>query len=515
MSKKKYEELTEERELFLNRARDCAELTLPLVIRDKGDNATTNYQTPYQSVGSRGVSNICSNLLLSLFPTSTPFFRLLVSDYAFNQFGEEAKQIKTEVDESLGAIEKTVLEELEDKNLRPIIFDVLKNLIIAGNCLVYVQPDGNVRAYSLEDYVCKRDIEGNILQIHVKEMINREVAEQTLDVELPSDEMDDDKEINLFTCIERKEDEYYIYQTIDEQKIKGTESYVKLDLLPFLPLRLTKVTGESYGRSYVESLIGDLSSLESLSKSIVESAAISAKSVFMVNPASLTRAKALAKAKNGDVINGNATDVTTLQVNKSSDMSVAFQTVQNLERRLSFAFNLLDNALPAGGRTTATEINALVNSLEKVLAGTYAMLSSEFMRPLVHIMISRLTQEGKIPELPKEIKLIISVGLTALGRNSDLERLQQFVAMSQQLAPEAFAKKVNQDVLISSIARAIGVEKSIIKTDEQIAMEQQAAMMAQQQLQEQQSAMMQQEQEGKIAEKVAPQIAQSALQENE
>ena len=33
---------------------------------------------PYQSVGSRGVNNLASKLLLLLFPPNSPFFRLSV-----------------------------------------------------------------------------------------------------------------------------------------------------------------------------------------------------------------------------------------------------------------------------------------------------------------------------------------------------------------------------------------------------------------------------------------------------
>ena len=507
MSKSRYNQLSAERDLFLERARECSALTLPLVVRDRGDNSSTNYETPYQSVGSRGVNNLASELLLSLFPSNVSFFRLLVSEGAFDQFGEQASQVQAEVEGSLAKIEQTILEELEDKNLRPTIFEALKNLLISGNALVYVQPDGNIRSYSLEDYVIHRDIEGNVTEIILREIISRQVAEN-LGIELPSEEYTDtpEKQVEIHTCIELKDDKYVVYQKVKDEPIKDTEESFDIDKLPWLPLRLTKVTGESYGRSYVEGHLGDLKSLEGLQKALVESAAISAKVVFMVNPASTTRGKVLASARNGDVINGNASDVSTLQADKSGDMSVAFEATRTLERRLSYAFNLLDASLPTKGMTTATEIHAIVNSLEKVLAGTYAMLSSEFIRPLIRTMIGRMTEEKKIPTIPKEVKLIVSVGLSSLGRSSDLERWQKFVSLAQQLAPGAFEQAVDQTFLLSDIARSVGVNMNVIKSNEQLQQEQQQAMLAQQQQMEQQQALMRQEQEGKIVEKVAPQI---------
>jgi hypothetical protein len=515
MGKKRYKQLKDERESFLLRARRCSELTLPLVVRDQHNNKDTgdiSFASPWSSLGARGVNNLSSNLMLSLFPTNLKFFRLLVSDNAFEEYGDQAEQIKTEVDASLATIEQTVFEEIEDKNLRPVIFEALKNLIIAGNSLLYVQPDGNIRNYALEDYVVHRDIEGTVTDIIAREQISKTVAENLgIDTDLPSDDgfKDNDKNIDIYTCVQLTDkNEYYIYQEVNGKVLKDTEEYIPVDKLPFLALRMSKVTGESYGRSYVEGLYGDLRSLEGLTKAMVEAAAISAKIVFMVNPASTTRARSIAQAENGDVINGNASDVTTLQANKGADMNVAFQAAQNIEQRLAFAFNLLDNALPAGGRTTATEINALINSLEKVLAGTYAMLSSEFMRPLVRVIINRLAEEKKIPEIPKEVKLIISTGVSSLGRASDLERLQQFVGMATQMTPEAYGQVVDQRALMQALVRAVGVDTNILKSDEQLQQEQQQAMMAQQQQQQQEQAMMEKQQTGRVIEKVAPQLVQ-------
>ena len=518
MGKKRYNKLKEERENFLLRARRCSELTLPLVIRDKYLNKDTgdiSFDTPWQSLGARGVNNLASNLMLSLFPSSMPFFRLLVSDNAFEDFGDEMEQVKAEVDESLASIERTVLEELENKNLRPTIFESLKGLLIAGNALVYVQPDGDVRSYSIEDYVVHRDISGNVTDIIIREQISPQVAEN-LGV-LPSENDDElkDSSIEIFTCVELMDDKYYTYQEVKGKIIDSTKEYYELSKLPFLALRMTKATGESYGRSYVEGLYGDLKSLEGLQKAIVEAAAIASKVVFMVNPASTTRARSIARAENGDVISGVSNDVTTLQANKGNDMAVAFQASQSLERRLSYAFNLLDASLPTKGMTTATEINAIVNSLEKVLAGAYSMLSSEFMQPLVRSIINRLTDEGTIPALPKEVKLIISTGISALGRTSDLERIQQFVGMATQMTPEAYGQVVDQRALMQALVRAVGVDSEILKSDERLQEEQQQAMLAQQQQMEQQQAMMQQEQTGKIVEKVAPQLIQQAQQPNE
>ena len=56
--KELYERLEFDRQQFLNRARQCSELTLPTLIPPAGHTSSTQYRTPWQSIGSRGVNNL-------------------------------------------------------------------------------------------------------------------------------------------------------------------------------------------------------------------------------------------------------------------------------------------------------------------------------------------------------------------------------------------------------------------------------------------------------------------------
>ena len=484
MSSKKFNALASERELFLERARACSKLTLPMVIREKAHSGSSTFDIPYQSTGSRGVSALSSNLLLSLFPAGVPFFRLLVSSSDFEEFGEDAERIEQEVNDSLSDIERTVLEEIEGKNLRSTIFEALKNLLIAGSTLVYVEPEGLIRNYTLEDFVVHRDISGNITDIIIKECISPRVAETLgIEVDLPSegDDLDVNEDIDLFTIIELQSDgTYHQWQEVNDKPLDIPEIFTKEDL-PWLPLRLTKITGESYGRGYVEGVIGDLKALEGLSKAILEASAIAAKTVFFVKPGTTTRAKDLTEAENGDVINGDASDVTTLNIGKGGDLNIALRASEILQQRLSYSFNLLDSTLPTKGATTAYEVSQIVSSLEKVLAGVYAMLSSEFMAPLVNLIIKRLEQNMTIHVIPPQVKLIISTGVSALGRSSDIERIMQFAQLANQVSPEAYAGLLDHEKALRELEAAIGV--SVLKSRATVSQERAAAQAQQAELQ--------------------------------
>ena len=186
---------------------------------------------------------------------------------------------------------------------------------------------------------------------------------------------------------------------------------------------------------YVEEYIGDLRSLEALTRAIVEGSAASSKVLFLVRPNGTTKQATLAQAPNGAIVQGDANDVTTLQVQKYNDFRVAQETALRITERLQFAF-LLNSAVQRNAeRVTAEEVRYMAQELETALGGVYSILSQEFQLPLVKLLLARLERTGKMPKMPKDaVKPQIVTGIEALGRGQDLNKLSQFLQMLQPLA---------------------------------------------------------------------------------
>ena len=70
-----------ERQPFLERAREAAEITIPSLLPREGHTGANFFSQPFQSVGARGVNNLASKLLLALLPPNSPFFRLTIDDF--------------------------------------------------------------------------------------------------------------------------------------------------------------------------------------------------------------------------------------------------------------------------------------------------------------------------------------------------------------------------------------------------------------------------------------------------
>ena len=158
-----YGKLEIDREPYLSRARDCSELTVPTLFPSKNVSSGTEFPTPYQSIGARGVLNLSSKLMLALFPPNAPFFRLSVDELVYKKIGEDPQQ-KTIIESGLAKIEKAVMDNLEVSNDRVAVYEALKQMIVSGNVLLRLTEKG-LRVYNLNNYVVKRDPLGSVLKI--------------------------------------------------------------------------------------------------------------------------------------------------------------------------------------------------------------------------------------------------------------------------------------------------------------------------------------------------------------
>lgn len=479
----RYNALISFREPFLQRAREAAKLTIPSLLPPANHSAHSKLPTPFQGLGARGVNNLSSKLLLALMPPNSPFFRLTVDDYTLEQMTQQ-EGMRAEVEEALGKIERAVMYDIESQAIRVSTSEGLKQLLVAGNVLLYLAPEGGMKVYRLDRYVVRRDPMGNVLEIIVQDVVSPEALPQDfLDSLKDAPQLTKEKTLELYTRIYREGNEWRIYQEVKGEKVPGTDGTYPLDKSPWLALRFTKIDGEDYGRGYVEEYYGDLRSLEALTQAIVEGSAAAAKVLFLVNPNGTTEQRTLTESPNGAVRTGDAKDVSVLQVEKFADFRIAFETVEAISQRLSFAF-LLNTAVQRGGeRVTAEEIRYMAGELEDALGGVYSILSQEFQFPLVQRLILQLETSQKIPSLPKDtIRPAITTGLEALGRGHDLNKLDAFIqGVNQTFGPEVVSRYLNVGDYMTRRGTALGLDmKGLVRSEEQVQqMEQQQAQKAQ------------------------------------
>lgn len=510
-----------DRNAYLRRARDSAGLTIPFLVPPDSSSGGEDYPTPYQSIGARGVNNLSSKLLLALLPPNSPFFRLVIDKFELRKAGEQDDpELQTEIEKALSEVERAVQSEVETSAVRVGVFEALKQLIVAGNVLLYVPDKGGLRVFNLDRYICKRDPMGNMQSLIIRESVDPDVLPTSVReaVEAAGQELGESvggstqKSVEVYTAVYRQEKKWVVRQEVADINIDSAQGEYALDKNPWMPLRFTRIENENYGRGFIEEYMGDLRSLEGLTQAIVEASAAAAKVLFLVNPNGTTRPRTLASSPNGSIVQGNAQDVTVLQLEKYADLRVAQETVDQIRERLGFAFLMNSSVQRSGERVTAEEIRFMAQELEDVLGGVYSILSQEFQMPLVNRLMDRMSKAGRLPKLPKKIiKTTIVTGLEALGRGHDLNKLDSFVGGVQQLiGPEEFSKYVNTGNYLKRRATALGIDvDGLVRTDEEV---QAAAAEQQQQQMQQQIAPNMANAAGKMAQENPEGAAQMAQQ---
>ena len=462
------------RSQILNRGRQCSELTLPALLPPSGFTENQELVTPYQGLGAKAVNNITSKILLAQLAPNTPFFKLDLDNQALLQLKEDPETISM-IAEVFAEMERATLKEIEEQGMRVPYALALKYLVVVGYTLMYLPDDGGALTYRPDQFVVVRDPMGHPLEIIVQERIHISLLPPEVQSIAAKSKSGDDT-VELFTQVKRKKNLWYVAQEVCGEIIESSRGTYPVDECPWIAPRWSAIAGENYGRGHVEEYIGDIRSAESLTQSIVEGSAAAAKVVFLNNPNGTTNGKNVAKARNGDIINGNKNDIGALQVEKYADFKVALDALTKIETAIAQAFLLMSSIQRNADRVTAEEIRAMATELENTLGGVYSLLSLELQLPFLKRHMARMRKQKKLPALPKKlVKPVITTGVDALSRSYELTKIEQFLA---GLPPEALAR-IKWEKYLMKRATALNVDvKDMIKSDDEVAQEQQTAMMS-------------------------------------
>jgi len=488
-AKARYNTLEMERRPYLDRARQCAKLTLPTLLPPEGASGSSRFITPEQSMGARGVNNISAKLLMALFPPNAPYLKMEVDAMTALEIASQ-EGVKDEIDKAFGQYVRRIMADFEERALRSSLYEMFRLLVVSGNATLFLPSEGRARVYALDKYVCQRDPRGNLLEWVGREEVARtslpkelrEQIPQTLHdvgVSNPNQPLGKGSDIvELYTHILLNEEgRYTVYQEIEGLMIADSQGAYLPEQLPFLALRYNKVDGESYGRGLIEEYLGDLVHLETLSGSIREFVAIASRVIPLINPqASALTAKDLTEAANGQPIMGMREDVSFLQIERYNDFRVARETMDKLEQSLSFAF-LMNTAIQrAGERVTAEEIRYMARELEDTLGGAYSLLAVDLQLPLAKIQIANLEATGSLPQLPKDMtQPKVVTGMDALGRGNDLSNLMQFLNLVGSSPAGAMLK---WEQIAIRLANGLNIETDgLLMSEEELQAQQQQQQM--------------------------------------
>ena len=487
-----YSKLERYREPFLQRARANSELTIPGLIPKGGHSGSSPLPQPYQSVGARGVNNLASKLSITSYPPNRRMFRLRLNA---DLKRETAAEEQSELENAFVELEKDVVVRMERMGVREADYEAKKHLIVAGNALKYYDfKNNNIRVFPLFQYVVRRDTEGRLIELVVKEMVDPLM----LPADAPKGQPGNlsginstigeinakDEDVELYTHVYREKTsagkwKWCVYQEVYGQVIPSSKGDYGERLCPWVPIRWSRIDGEDYGRSLCDECYGDLKASETLSRALTKSAAVGARTIWMVRRGSGVSLKDLTEAPEGAFVYGSPDDVKPLEASsKVADFNVAKATLDDIIRRLSHWF-LLNSAVQRNGeRVTAEEIRFMVGELQDALGGVYGVLTKEDLQPTVELTLEAMRIEGLLPKVVLDsTQPIIITGVDALGRSHEAQQLDEFLVRMQAIVgPEGIMSVIKVDELARRMAAGSDVDpKGLVKTPEELAAEQQQA----------------------------------------
>lgn len=479
----RYKFLSSARESYCRRAEECSAYTDPYIFPEQ-DQTGEKIAQPWQSIGAEGVTSLSSRILSIVLPPNRPPFRLRVER---NEASDEEKKQWQEVEAGLSRIEHEVTAHIEALGDRVVLAEAIPHLLVTGNVLLHVRKDG-MRLHSLREYVVVRNPRGEWVELIVEEKIDpRFLGEHSGIVETPNDNgqqpADKSDYKPLYTQVKKTKEGWVVRQECNGRVI--SRGGYKKDECPWLPLRMYRISGEDYGRGYVEKYLGDHKSLDALSQAIVEGTAALARVIILLDPNGTLKAKDLEKASNLAILSGRAEECTVLQAQKAADFQIAKQLIDTLQQRLSRAY-LLNSAIQRDAeRVTAEEIRYMAQELESALGGLYSVLAAEFQRPYVLLRMNYMYEQNYLDSLLKNTDFEIVTGVDALGRGQDANHLIQFAeVVAKTITPQVALPYLNVSAYLKALASAMGIDDvSLLRTEEEIQTQNQ---------QQQQQAMLQQ-----------------------
>lgn len=478
-----YQSMKQDRQPYLEKAKEACKYTIPSLIADNDVKKTTRkntkiIETPNQSVGADGVNNLAAKIAITMLPPNQTFFKFSMDSATIKQQatveGSEATKFEQDVNKGLSVIEKELLDYQEQLGDRVVLGEAVKHQLVAGNVFLIHDPKDGLRYYPLDRFCVKRDYCGNVLKAITEETIGFYALPENIQDEVMmkilekkakgklKDEKLEDLELTLYTGFKREKKKWKVWQEVEGITIPSSEGTYPLEICPFIALRYTAIDGESYGRGLIEEYIGDISYLDVLSKAIKEASLAGSKLVMLVNPNGLTKIKHLSETKNGGFALGRIEDVQPLQANKYYDLQVAQAEADKIERRLNRIFIMKAAIQRQAERVTAEEIRTMAQDLEEALGNYYSIMCREFQKAYVNVTFHHLRkQRGRfLPNLvsDKSVKLTVTTGLEALGRSSDLNKLITFWEVMGKVALPAVQLGGKIEPIAAVVAASLNID---------------------------------------------------------
>lgn len=455
----RWQELNAKRNGFLRRVENYAAVTIPKVCLPDGiTQESESIQHDWQSVGAQAVNHLLNKLMLAMFSPSHPFFRLdpdkeLADKLAAQGITEE------QLREGLVGGEQRAIRVLDQKAIRPKLYETLRHLIITGNVILDLTDKDAARVIGIKRYVAKRSVSGRLVEFLIHERVMFDELEDDVRAAVPARTPETEVDYIRWFKWDGKTNKWNLTQHVSEHALpeEFNHSWAE-DEFPVHVLVWDLADEHNYGTGLVEEYAGDFGTLSTLSEAEVKAAILASDYRWLVNPSGITDINDFKNSSTGDAIAGKKEDLNLVTLVGQGALEQVGKSAEKFIRRIGMAFLLGTAVTRDAERVTAEEIRMQANELETALGGVYSRLAVDLQLPLVRWLLKAINIDIKGTKLEPTIV----TGLAALSRNADATALSlwlQDLAAVATLPPDLLVRLRKENVM-STLAAARGVVAS-------------------------------------------------------
>lgn len=418
--------------LVIQKSEQYANWTLPQLMADVlagGLGKRANVERDYQEFGALLVNALAPKLARMLFPTNFPFFKIEMSDALVQFAKEQAHATDAELQSALAQHEIKASQRLFMNSSYAQLILALKHLIVTGNTLLFRNPTTKrLVAYGLRSFGIRRDGQGAMIDCVLREATYVEAlpfeVQQALRLANRAKYSRPEQVVEVFTRIHRviggSGTFYEVTEEVDEYPV-GERSVYPEHLCPWIPATWSLIIGEHYARGMVEDYAAGFAKLSDTAEAATLYGIEMARVVHLVANGP-TDIDDLAKAETGEYIRGDKDAVTTLEAGDAQRLTALVGVIQDTFQGLARAFMYQANTRDAE-RVTMFELRQNALEAESALGGAYSTLSEGIQAPLANLLLVEEAAELMAGILSADVKVDISTGIPALGRNAEVQNL--------------------------------------------------------------------------------------------
>lgn len=454
-----------------------AEWTLPSVYPKENTDESTQLQFDYSSAGAEAVNSMASSLGMTFFAPNRPFFKFEQTQELKEAAATEQISL-VELTGILANVESDIMKVGEAKGVRAGLTKSGKNILITGNCLLYMPKGEKARmlTYGPRKFCVRRDSSGEPVETILREkteLLNLDAKVQDLiksDREVKDDE---EEEVILYTYMFRAGDKWITYQSAENITLTETRKVYNETTFPYHIQKWNLVDGEDYARGLVEDYAGDFHALMGTSASLSSIIAIIADTKFLVSARGGIDINTLNKAAAGTYVAGEADSIKATTATFNVPNQMIENAIDKYERRIGKAFLVNSSMIRDAERVTAEEINFIRDQLTSAYGPQYSEISSSTQLWLANMLM----REIDTGEIKKYAKISITTGIDSLARTADNESIIRWL---QSLAvidsvPDVLKNNMKTDNISKSLATGFHVkDDDYYKTAQELAAESRA-----------------------------------------